>query len=65
MDDRTVPVENSIQMMQALREQKVKCEAHFLQEGSHGFGMGAPGRGTGYWPDLFTTWMRRLTPAAA
>ena len=65
MDDRTVPVENSIMMMQALREQKIKCEAHLLQEGSHGFGMGAPGRGTEYWPDLFLRWMRRLQPAAA
>jgi acetyl esterase/lipase len=65
MDDRTVPVENSIMMMQALREQKIKCEAHLLQEGSHGFGMGTPGRGTEHWPDLFLRWMRRLTPAAA
>lgn len=65
LDDRTVPVENSIMMMQALRAQKVKCEAHFFQEGSHGFGMGAVGRATAEWPDLFTLWMRRLTPVVA
>jgi acetyl esterase/lipase len=39
IDDKTVPVENSIKFMQALKEAGVKCEMHLYQAGGHGFGL--------------------------
>lgn len=36
MQDSTVPIENSILMLQALRRAKVPCEAHFFEAGGHG-----------------------------
>ncbi|MBU0696730.1 MAG: alpha/beta hydrolase [Bacteroidetes bacterium] len=39
IDDKTVPVENSIKFMQALKKAGVKCEMHLYQAGGHGFGL--------------------------
>lgn len=43
VDDKTVPVENSIQYFLALKNNKVPCEIHFYEKGSHGFGLGNNG----------------------
>jgi len=58
MDDRLVPVENSHMMEAALREKKVKCEAHFFTLGRHGFNIGIPGESNQHWPAMFSDWMR-------
>jgi acetyl esterase/lipase len=58
MDDRLVPVENSIMMLAALREKKVKCEAHLFTLGAHGFNVGLKGQENERWPELFSQWMR-------
>ncbi len=60
MDDRLVPIENSIMMLAALREKKVKCEAHFFQVGPHGFNAGLAGQGNRYWTTIFSEWMRAI-----
>jgi len=39
MDDKTVPVENSIQYSLSLKKFNVKSEAHLYQAGGHGFGL--------------------------
>ncbi len=57
-DDRTVPVEQSVQFFTALLNAGVKCELHIFQKGSHGFGLGK-GRGeVDKWPGLCVDWMR-------
>lgn len=57
-DDKTVPVEQSIQFFTALRKAGVPCELHIFQEGGHGFGLGT-GRGeVSKWPGLCVDWMR-------
>lgn len=39
-DDKSVPVENSINYYLALKENKVSVEMHLYEKGGHGFGLG-------------------------
>jgi acetyl esterase/lipase len=59
-DDPTVPLDNSLAYVAALRAARVPFEFHLFEEGGHGFGIrliqGKPGAA---WPDLFLTWARR------
>jgi len=61
MDDPAVPVENSLRMMNAMREAHRPVEAHFLQEGGHAFGVGYPGTPSAHWIELFSAWLGRLS----
>jgi len=61
MDDEAVPVENSLRMMNALREAKRPVEAHLIQEGGHAFGVGYPNTASAHWIELFSTWLARVT----
>ncbi|WP_374470262.1 alpha/beta hydrolase [Phenylobacterium sp.] len=59
-DDTSVPIENSLAMHQALRTSKVPTEAHFFEEGGHGFGLrGAAGKPASATPELFHAWWMR------
>lgn len=59
-DDATVPVENSLLFHAALRRAGVPVEAHYFQEGGHGFGIrGTPGKPVAAWPELFHAWWGR------
>ncbi len=58
MDDGTVPIQQSLAMIDACRRAKVPVEAHLLESGGHGFGAmhlpaDAPGR---LWPEIFARW---------
>ena len=61
MDDAAVPVENSLRMMNALREAKRPVEAHLIQEGGHAFGVGYPNTASAHWIELFSTWLARVS----
>jgi acetyl esterase/lipase len=61
IDDPAVPVENSLRMMNAMREAHRPVEAHFLQEGGHAFGVGYPGTPSAHWIELFSAWLGRLS----
>jgi acetyl esterase/lipase len=61
MDDAAVPVENSLHMMNALREAKRPVEAHLIQEGGHAFGVGYPNTASAHWIELFSTWLARVS----
>lgn len=57
-DDKTVPVENSLLMYQALRNKGVPAEMHICPSGGHGFGLAL---GKGYletWTDRLVDWLR-------
>jgi acetyl esterase/lipase len=57
-DDNTVPVQNSINYMLALRSAGVSCELHIYESGGHGFGLGG-GVGTkAAWPEAFKNWLQ-------
>lgn len=65
IDDNSVPVENSLRLLAALRAAKIPVEAHFFEEGGHGFGIRyAVGKPAAIWPDLVLGWMRRKGWAA-
>lgn len=59
-DDPTVPLDNSLAYVAALRAAKVPVELHVFEEGGHGFGIVlAQGKPAAAWPALFLTWARR------
>lgn len=59
-DDASVPIDHSLAFQAALRRAKVPVEAHYFQEGGHGFGIrGAAGRPAAAWPELFHAWWER------
>lgn len=60
VDDKTVPVENTLAMFTALKAKAVPTEIHVFEEGGHGFGLrGTPGKPVAAWPSLFETFAKR------
>ena len=60
LDDASVPPENSLQLLTALRALAVVSEAHLFQEGGHGFGIRLiAGKPAAVWPDLVQAFGRR------
>lgn len=60
LDDASVPPENSLQLLAALRAGGVTSEAHLFQEGGHGFGIRLiAGKPAAVWPDLVLAFGRR------
>jgi acetyl esterase/lipase len=60
LDDPSVPPENTLNLLSALRAQKIAAECHLFQEGGHGFGIRlAEGKPCAAWPDLVLAWGRR------
>lgn len=60
VDDMAVPVENSLDLLSALRRANVPAEAHLFQEGGHGFGIRLiAGRPAEVWPSLVLAWAAR------
>jgi acetyl esterase/lipase len=58
MDDKSVPIENSIEYFLALKKNNVLSEAHFYQTGKHGFGLGRDGTTSKYWTKHCEEWLR-------
>lgn len=58
MDDETVPVSQSIGLMEAARRHKVPVEAHFIERGGHGFGAAslAKTNPAAKWMDWYAAW---------
>ena len=61
LDDPLVPAAPPLAMMAACQSAGVPVEAHFFQEGGHGFGPRylAPELPGSRWPELFDLWMKR------
>lgn len=60
MDDDAVPVENSLQLLDALAKNKIYTEAHIYPTGGHGYSMGIGNAQLSSWPGLFVTWVKTL-----
>ena len=63
MDDATVPVENSLLLVSALRRAGVECEAHFFPHGVHGLSVctaevNTPQPHAAHWFALAAEWLR-------
>jgi acetyl esterase/lipase len=60
LDDASVPPENSLHLLAALRAGHVTSEAHLFQEGGHGFGIRLiAGKPAAVWPELVQAFGRR------
>ncbi|GAA4755975.1 alpha/beta hydrolase [Flavisolibacter ginsenosidimutans] len=59
-DDKTVPVENSLLMYQALRGAGVPVEMHIYPTGGHGFGLAIGKYYLETWTDRLVDWLRGL-----
>jgi acetyl esterase/lipase len=57
-EDTSVPIENSLRFVEALRHAGVPVEAHFYERGKHGFGMATDLGTTSEWVARWTEWMR-------
>jgi acetyl esterase/lipase len=56
-DDKTVPLENSLRMYDALRAAGVRSELHVFDSGGHGFGLrNVAGKSVASWPALAQNW---------
>lgn len=60
IDDKVVPVENSLSMLESLRARAIPAECHLFETGGHGFGLtqGADAA-PAHWPDLFLAFAKR------
>ena len=58
VDDKSVPIENSIQYFLGLKKNNVPCEIHFYQNGKHGFGLGRDGTTSKYWTKQCEEWLQ-------
>jgi acetyl esterase/lipase len=56
-DDKTVPVQNSVQLAQAAAKAGVPCELVLFKSGGHGFGLGPPGSECASWPKQCIDWL--------
>lgn len=59
IDDKTVPIFNSKQLLKALKDKGVPAELHTFEVGGHGFGMRTRGIPVDYWPDLLKEWLKK------
>jgi acetyl esterase/lipase len=57
-EDKTVPVENSLQFYAAMRKIGASIEMHIYERGAHGFGTQPDLGTTSEWPDRWIAWMR-------
>ena len=58
MADKSVPVENSLHLYQALRDAEVPAEMHVYAQGSHGDSLDPQYGPTAHWPQRCEEWMR-------
>jgi Esterase/lipase len=60
LDDAVVPAGNSVAMMAAMQTAKRPVEAHFFEEGGHGFSLGDAKSPSGMWIQLYAAWLDRI-----
>ena len=58
-DDPAVPWQNSTLFIEAMQAAGRPVEAHFFEEGGHGFGIGPANAPAGQWPRLASSWLDR------
>jgi acetyl esterase/lipase len=56
-DDKTVPVQTSIELFNNLHSLNVPVEIHIFEKGGHGFGLGEKNDPDSKWPMLCKNWM--------
>ncbi len=59
-DDKAVPVENSLKMYNALKNNNVPVALHVFPKGGHGFAMSPKYKPLTQWPELLYQWLNAL-----
>ena len=59
VEDKAVPVENSLLFFEACRREQVPVEMHIFEHGRHGVGLAQDDPVLSEWPGLCERWMRR------
>ncbi|MEP0367653.1 MAG: alpha/beta hydrolase [Cyclobacteriaceae bacterium] len=59
-NDGIVPVENSLQLVSALRKKSVPVELHVYPKGGHGFGLALNKPRLKNWPNMMIEWLNDL-----
>ncbi len=57
-DDKTVPIQNSINYFKSLSKLQIPAEIHIYQRGGHGFGLAKNGGTESYWPEECARWLK-------
>lgn len=58
-DDKSVPVENSIEYYKSLRGKNIPVELHLYQDGGHGYSIrGTIGKSVANWTSVVTNWLK-------
>lgn len=60
MEDKVVPVENSLQYFAACKKHGVPAELHVFPKGRHGLGLARSTPGASQWPALCELWLRGI-----
>jgi acetyl esterase/lipase len=59
-NDKTVPVQNSIDYYTALKNKGVVAELHVYPKGGHGFGLAKNGGTESFWPESCIKWLKQI-----
>lgn len=59
-DDKTVPVQNSIDYYTALKNNGIPSELHIYPKGGHGFGLAIKGGTESTWPESCIKWLKQI-----
>ena len=59
-DDKTVPVQNSIDYYTSLKNSNISAELHLYQKGGHGFGLGKNKGTVSSWPAACIKWLQEM-----
>lgn len=59
-NDKTVPVQNSIDYYTALKNKGIPAELHIYPKGGHGFGLAKNGGTESTWTDSCIKWLRQI-----
>ncbi len=58
LDDKTVPVQNSINYLTALKRFGINAELHIYEHGGHGYGLGKTTGTESTWPEACKKWLQ-------
>lgn len=58
MDDKAVPVENSVRYFEMLKKYAVPAELHIYEKGGHGYGLAIGGGTESQWPTACKAWLQ-------